>query len=672
MLPWWWFHLCKNFKNMIKELVNFIEDLERNDPEIHQKNVELKEGLYLFIRFEEGGKISIVNQLPYYEKKVGEVKITKEQVQKAQSKLYQRCLSLQQVLLPVAPTKIFDTDAKIFGITCSPFALGFNKKNIDGKSEDRIKQATTLYFKSAKRYVDLVEEELKLQFLSWFNIFSDYCKQNLMTFLDTLDDYKTTKKGGVFNVFLILEEPNYNHFKVVYDVYFDEKIFNKEVFNKKNSEGLIHGVPDSLFTYNDKKSFLKHQSAPFNLKYRTSGKDARIIWQFYKLYKHRILPNPLPIFLDKKDLNGEVISLYNEEKIESFAEVIRSLFIKHKEDLGGYYLLFIQKGEIIDLDFVSNFQYYLYNCELKQTDCLNCNYINKKKQKQKWKLLGKIDNVFEFQNRIVSKIFNSILVSPYEDGLNIRYFTDFSDSKDKTLKSLRDYVEKILHCNYDNTVNIILKYRLAFYNYIYKSQRKDITKILFDDVMINGIMDDLRKDEVKDNYHTKQFDIKEKLLIWFSLHNFFNQNNKNNKDMINLTQQFFDTLKSFAKGKDLSIEVFNPELFAFASGQLIREILQKSKSDKRTHALLEPFLQKTDINLFKLAIARTFETYKHEFTLYNGNKRYEFDRIMALVMGATDTAVNIKDLLPFTLAGYFSDSIFAKETVSEELYDSNN
>ena len=61
---------------MIKELVNFIEDLERNDPDIHQKNVGLKEGLYLFIRFEEGGKISIVNQLPYYEKKVGETKIT--------------------------------------------------------------------------------------------------------------------------------------------------------------------------------------------------------------------------------------------------------------------------------------------------------------------------------------------------------------------------------------------------------------------------------------------------------------------------------------------------------------------------------------------------------------------------------------------------------------------
>ena len=89
--------------------------------------------------------------------------------------------------------------------------------------------------------------------------------------------------------------------------------------------------------------------------------------------------------------------------------------------------------------------------------------------------------------------------------------------------------------------------------------------------------------------------------------------------------------------------------------------MQKSKSDKRSHALLEPFLQKTDVNLFKLAIARAFETYKHEFTLYSGNKRYEFDRTMALVMGANDPDVNVKDLLPYTLAGYFSDSIFAKE-----------
>jgi hypothetical protein len=32
-------------------------------------------------------------------------------------------------------------------------------------------------------------------------------------------------------------------------------------------------------------------------------------------------------------------------------------------------------------------------------------------------------------------------------------------------------------------------------------------------------------------------------------------------------------------------------------------------------------------------------------------------------MGANDPNINVKDLLPFTLAGYFSDSIFVGEKV---------
>jgi CRISPR-associated protein Csh1 len=639
---------------MIKELVNFIEDLERNDPEIHQKNVELKEGLYLFIRFEEGGKITIVNRLQYYERKVGEAKITKDQVQEAQLALYQRCLSLQQVLVPVAQTKIFNPNAKIFGVTCSPFALGFNKKNIDGGADkkdtqaQKVKDAIIQYFETAKKYIDVTDEALKLQFTSWYNLFSDYCKQNLITLLDTIEDYKSIKEGGIFNVFLILDEPNHSHFKLVHDSYFSKNIFNKEEFNKEDAEGLIRGVPDSLYTYNGKKPFLQHQSSPFNLKFRTSGEEAKVIWQFYNLQKNKILPNPLPIFIDKRELlNKELVSLFCDEKKESYTDIIQSLFVEHKEDLGGYYLLFIQKGEIIDSDFVPNFQYHISDCELRQADCLNCNYVNKEGQTVNWKLKGEVKDIFSFQNKLANKLLGLELeTSTKAGGKWLKYFGDVEYNP--------KYMTEIQY-------NLFLKYRLAFYNYVYKSQRKSINKRMFDDIMINGIIDDLRHDEVKDNRHTKQYDIKEKILIWFSLYDFFEQNNKNNKDMINLSQQLFDELKAFTKGEEASLKTVSPELFAFASGQVIREILQKSRSDKRTHALLEPFLQKTDTNLFKLAIAKAFETYKHEFTLYSGNKRFEFDRTMSLVMGASDDKINVKDLLPYILAGYFSDTIFFKE-----------
>ena len=637
---------------MIKEIVNFIRDLEQNDPEIHLKNVELREGLYLFIRFDEFGKIHIVDQLPYFDKKDGEIKVTKEQIQSNNLNLFERCLALQQVLIPVAPTKIFNPNAKIFGVTCSPFALGFNKKNIDGDASkkdsqfQKVKDAVIQYFDTAKKYIEVEDEAMKVQFSAWFNVFSQYCKNNLLDFLETLEDYKSVKEGGVFNTFLILDEPKFMHFKLVHDHYFSKNIFNKEEFNKPDAYGQITGVPDSLYTYNNKKPYLQHQSSPFSLKFRTSADDAKIVWQFYNLQK-RILPNPLPIFIDKKDLNNKVVRLYNDDKKNSFTDIIQSLFNDSKDDLGGFYLLFIQKGEIIDLDYVPNFQYHISNCEIKQTSCLNCDYMNKEGIRVYWRLKGELKDIFSFQNKFANKVLGLELETATKTGSKwLKYFGDVEFNP--------KYMTETQH-------NLFLKYRLSFYNFIYKSQRKAITKRMFDDIMVNGIIDDLRNDEVKDNRHTKQYDIKEKILIWFSLYDFFEQNNLNKIDMINLTQQLFDDLKAYAKSEEASLKIISPELFAFASGQLIREILQKSKSDKRSHALLEPFLQKPDTNLFKLAIAKAFDTYKHEFILYSGNKRYEFDRTMSLVMGASDDNIKVKDLLPYILAGYFSDSIFYRE-----------
>jgi CRISPR-associated protein Csh1 len=476
--------------------------------------------------------------------------------------------------------------------------------------------------------------------------------------LESETDYQSVKEGGDFNMFLILDEPDYEHFKSIHDDYFARNIFNKDEFNKENGEGTVMGVPDSLYTYNGKKPYLQHQSSPFNLKYRTTGEEAKVIWQFYGLQK-RVLPNPLPIFIDKRELNKEVVALYNEERKATYTEIIKTLFEKHQKDLGGYYLLFFEKGVLVDVDFVANFEYDISNCELKQCECLNINYSDKKTgELVRWEKQGAVHNIFQFQNTLTNRLLGLDLEPDTKAGGKwLKYFGEV------------EYNPKYMT---DIQYNLFLKYRLAFYNYVYKSRRNAITTLMFYDIMSNGIIDDLRHYEWKDKRHTKQYAIKEKILIWFSLYHFFDQHNSNNIDMINLTQQLHDELKTYAKGDAPAMEHIDPKLFAFASGQLIRQILQQSKSDKRSHALLEPFVQKTDVNQFKLAIARAFETYKHEFTLYSGSKRYELDKTMALVMGADDPNINVKDLLPYTLAGYFSDSVFVKDNVGTASENTEN
>ncbi len=203
----------------------------------------------------------------------------------------------------------------------------------------------------------------------------------------------------------------------------------------------------------------------------------------------------------------------------------------------------------------------------------------------------------------------------------------------------------------ETIVNLFYMYRKSIYDYVYKSKRQAITDKMYHDMMQKSIMDDIKHDKE----HDKSYRIKEKLNIWFSLYNYF-ANSKNKEDMVNKTEQLFERIKIIAKNENERIKT--DEEFAFASGQLIWKLLIQSESSNKTHALLEPFLQKTDVELFKRAIARTYEIYKHKFDLYP--IKYEFDKIMSEVMGI-ETNTNVKSLLPLILAGYFSETIFKKD-----------
>jgi len=251
-----------------------------------------------------------------------------------------------------------------------------------------------------------------------------------------------------------------------------------------------------------------------------------------------------------------------------------------------------------------------------------------------------VKNVFEFENRIANKILDGQLVVEKTNWL--KYFDDI------------DYDPKYMS---HNTYNQLLKHRKAFYDFIYKSRREAIQAHAFHDIMISGILDFIRRDKEWEH----DYAIKEKLNIWFSLHDYFNTSSQlNPSDMVNKTQNMAARMKELIK--EGGEEAFrDDDEFAFASGQLIRYLLAKNESASRTHALLEPFLQKVEPEVFKLAIARAFDTYKHALKFYKGSDRYAFDKIMGVVMGAEPSNGNMKDHLPMILAGYFAKPVFNSE-----------
>lgn len=603
---------------MIHEIVQFIEYLENSNSEIFSENITLKEGLYVFL-----------------EKETGELVIKDENILKIEkdtdkyTSLYSDFLERYSNSEMLNPMKSFNSGPKIFISVGTPFGISISGKGMKN-GRKKLLDAVNAYFKAATKYID----EASQKHVNWYREMKSFAITKMFEFIESKEEYNKAKDAYMFYFFL--KEPELKDFREIHEKYLSEKVFNKDKFNKKDKAENVFGISDNLSGFNEKKTFLIHQTAPLNINYRVTGIAAMKLHKFFRLQqKNKVLPNPLPLFVDRDELTKKAISIYKNDRKKGHKEIIED-FLDKGEILQNYYLFYFQNNlkssRIVDLDFVPVFKYEIDDMQIKAVFNI--------KSKEKGSLLYdyKITNVFKFQQKIVSKIFNNSLVqfSQKNNSYSYKYFDDI-DNNPKYITS--------------NTYTQIMKYRKSFYDYIYKSKRQAITDTMFQDIMKNGVWDDIRHD--KD--FNKGYAIKEKLNIWFSLYTYFSP--IKDIDMVNKTENLFKRIKIIAKNENERIRT--DEEFAFASGQIIWKLLLQSKSSNPSHALLEPFLQKTEAKLFKLAIARTFEMYKHEFTFYP--VKYEFDKIFSEIMGYESDEINLKNLLTLILAGYFSETIFKKD-----------
>ncbi|TAF65412.1 MAG: hypothetical protein EAZ55_09125 [Cytophagales bacterium] len=648
---------------MKTEIVNFVKDLPQ---EVFSYNLSLDEGLYIFVDLDENGNL-ISFEKGVYKKPKPKTPVKKDNSKKAKKNeaslfsqekndeeifeeetemnpFFKRCLDIQSNIQPVAQTKIFNPIKKIFNASCTGFTLVFNKKNLY-KEENKVKyfrkdeilESLKEYFNSAKQYIfGNFEERFFDAFQKFtFRYFSEknipYSLQKI--FINAKNDFKVS----IYFRSLVLDKCGRaylttNSSNETYQRYVDNKIFNKDVFNII-VEKQTYGIADSLSTFNDKKAFLKHKTALFELNYRLTSQEAKMVWQFFELRGRKILSNPLPIFIDKKELNEKAVAIVKEDEQIRYSEIIKKLFEETKSDLGNYYLLFFQKGELIDLDFVPSFQYEIKDMQIEEIFPLG------------GKVVKKIENVFEFEREISNRIFNGQLVNETKaGGLWLKYFDEIKyDQKYMTL----------------NTFNQVLKYRKAFYDYVYKSKRESIQDFMFHDIMLKGILDDLRADEYdnKKKSHSKWYPIREKLNIWFSLYEYFNFNLKQEKPMASRIKEHLDMMQKLVKGEQ---QLQNDDEFAFATGQVIAYLYSKSESADRSYSRLEPFLQKVDCIKLQEAIKNAFNTYKHK--AYSNNFKKPFADVMDY---RTDR--NLQELMPTILAGFFANNTLFAEKENDEV-----
>ena len=408
---------------MIKELINFTENL---DEEFKNLGSSPKEGLHIRVRLfiSESGEAKIDTSAFEYEQ------YSKKQKSEVSDFLNQ-CKLLHQNAWCIDTNKCFDLPTKAIH-TCSPFAVGFKREHLNGgaKFKENIGKKKQIYerfgeyFNRAFDLFDNKEEAEK------YVLFKDFFTNNsFISILQKIEDDYSKKRINIDEELLKIKEQQKNSsdkfkkeelklraaliekellknksledsdyilfyldlpldiYRKVHKKYLDDKLFNTALYNTKPSEdGIIYGTSNFMNGFNSNMPFLMHQTATFDISGRISNLDAKLLNELKNILQNKTLPNPLPVFIYKEELQKKVIGIFKESEFRfGYKEIIQKLVEDKIEDIGNYYLLFWQntKDGIVfkDFDFVSTFEYSV--SKEKHLAILNLFEMKKKGEKER-------------------------------------------------------------------------------------------------------------------------------------------------------------------------------------------------------------------------------------------------------------------------------------------------
>jgi CRISPR-associated protein Csh1 len=610
---------------MLKELSNFTQSL---DADLKGIGIEPREGLHIVLSLEElpDGSFQIAEGVDY--------ELFRKRKTDA-SELQRKCAAWARSAWMVDTNKCFDLPAKKIH-SCSPFCLAFKYGSSLRDTQLEVyftKAAKLLRDDQSSRYAKAFRQALN----DWDKIqqlLGQIPEANLPENADKEAKSRALKEGEYVIFYLDTALETYQSPNALY---LQDRLFNTNEYNAAVGEE-VFGTSAFFNGFPTKKPFLTHQTAPFNVAGRISASDALRLHEFNELISRNIFPRPLPIFIYNDELRQHSFNLFKEEAVKDptqrkiHAQIITELYAKHKDELGNYYLLYYQQGQIKDFDFVAKFEYHLTDEQgdpWSVEDWFNVGYA------------PVYNDVFKFQNDLLPVIFNNALV------------VRLKAKKDETTAFQLRFFDDIdpLYCKTDNTYLLVMKYRRAFYDFIYKSKRQAVTQLMLEDILLTGIMDDLRLDRYENRQHSEDANLRRKLNVLFSLHSQFQPHQFNPIFMPSQLNELRPFMSRLATGEG---SIDTDEQFAFAAGQVIYYIQSKSKSEDRSYARLEPFLQQTDVKQFQQAVIKLFDRYKHE--PYSARFREPMANVVSYIPQQP-----IKTLMPLLLAGFFSKNVLFGE-----------
>lgn len=603
---------------MIDEIINFENALKKSGD---LKQIAKPEGLYIYVSFDDENNVKL---------KTGIYPIPENNDFIQEDSHFEDCFQRNQYVNGFSNANSrfdgFKTNASSCAYSIIITKANYNNLIENGTWNDSINN----FFSKAINYINIKNgiEEFKEFLLCKLKDEIESFEKRIENHNEKINTKEKIKEFKTLFVFLDIPVKEY---KDSWDI-FSQKAAkgSSESSYFQNSELINFDI--------SRKEFLAHRTATFMENYKVSSELQSYIKSFFNSLKSKnIFPKPLPIFIDKKELNRKVISIYENDKKLTYADIFERIYAKEEgiedSDLQNYYLVYVNnnqgKIEIKDFEFVPSFNYKL-GYEIKSVfDEFN-------------KFPRAIDNVFEFQRIIIRELFDNCLFR--------------KDEKTETYTNNYWGEVKAQFCKSNNNYRLILQYRKAFYDFVYKSKRQALTGDMIKDIILSGVIDALQDEKYRNKNPAKEDRIKTLLTIYFNLNQYFDTNNINfnkiNISMATKTKELLAYAKRLVSDEEKHFEENEDIEFAFCFGQLVYYLLSQSEASNKTHSLLLAYLQKSDFELLKQKAKEDATKYSYKISFHNK----KFNKMSGEVFGYTPKT-NFTDLNSFFLAGYFSKNI---------------
>ncbi len=211
------------------------------------------------------------------------------------------------------------------------------------------------------------------------------------------------------------------------------------------------------------------------------------------------------------------------------------------------------------------------------------------------------------------------------DNLGKNYFADKLDTGNR----MRD--------------NIIYSYRQLIFDFVYRAKYSGLDNRVLQDLYLEVLRMHLRQLVSKDKFFNEK-----KVIDGFD---HYLELNKLFKGVL------MDTIKKIQESQTINDEAS----FAYYAGQITYYLLSQSKSDSRTHSLVEPFINVANFAALGIRIEELFNNYKHSISFDYKKFNTIFSALWAFLFDHKEEPFT-KELKTLFYAGYFNsvDNIFYK------------